>query len=98
MPDSAKPDFAAGVPLRLIPDGAMLAGTVGDDEVVLIRRGEEVFAVGAYCTHYHGPLAQGLLVGETVRCLRAFDVRSSTLNVRSSALKALNAEPSIALL
>jgi NADPH-dependent 2,4-dienoyl-CoA reductase/sulfur reductase-like enzyme len=68
MQDRVKPDFAAGVPFSLIPDGGMLLGAAGDDEVLLIRRGEELFAVSAYCTHYHGALAQGLLVGETVRC------------------------------
>ena len=57
-----------GVPFGRIPDGGMLLGTVGDEDVVLIRRGEELFAVGAYCTHYHGPLAQGLIVDDTVRC------------------------------
>jgi apoptosis-inducing factor 3 len=41
---------------------------VDDDEVLLIRRGEHFFAVGAYCTHYHGPLAEGLVVNDEVRC------------------------------
>ena len=30
--------------------------------------GQEVFATAAHCSHYHGPLAEGLLVGDTVRC------------------------------
>ena len=69
--DSKKPsgpDLIAGIALAELADGAMLVGRAGDDEVLLVRRGTEVFAVGAQCTHYHGPLVDGLVVGETVRC------------------------------
>ncbi len=68
MGDSAKPDLKKGVPLASIPDGGKLLGTVGDEEVLLVRRGAELFAVGAHCTHYQGPLAEGLVVGDEVRC------------------------------
>jgi NADPH-dependent 2,4-dienoyl-CoA reductase/sulfur reductase-like enzyme/nitrite reductase/ring-hydroxylating ferredoxin subunit len=51
-----------------LPDGGMVLGQVDAEEVILLRRGEELFAIGAHCTHYHGPLAEGLLVGDTVRC------------------------------
>ena len=68
MADTPKRDLKAGVPLRELPDGAMLVGEVDGDAAVLVRRGEELFAVGAHCTHYHGPLADGLVAGDTVRC------------------------------
>src|SRR5262249_33345244 len=55
-------------PVSALASGAMLLGHVGDDEVVLARAGDRFFAVGAHCTHYHGALADGLLVGDTVRC------------------------------
>src|SRR6266851_1741525 len=66
--DEPPPDFSKGVAASALADGGMLAGRVGDDEVVLARAGAEWFAVGAHCTHYHGPLADGLVVGDTVRC------------------------------
>src|SRR5262245_25322739 len=62
------PDLARGIPAADLVDGRMLAGHVGDEAVLLARRGTEVFAVGATCTHYGGPLADGLMVGDTVRC------------------------------
>jgi NADPH-dependent 2,4-dienoyl-CoA reductase/sulfur reductase-like enzyme/nitrite reductase/ring-hydroxylating ferredoxin subunit len=62
------PDFTKGIPAADLAEGAMLTGHVGEDEVMLARQGGKLFAVSAHCTHYHGPLADGLLVGETVRC------------------------------
>ena len=73
------PDLTLGIALEDVPDGGMLAGHVGEDPVLLTRRGDQVFAIGARCTHYGGPLAEGLLVEETVRCPwhhACFDVRT----------------------
>jgi NADPH-dependent 2,4-dienoyl-CoA reductase/sulfur reductase-like enzyme/nitrite reductase/ring-hydroxylating ferredoxin subunit len=62
------PDLALGVTLSRLADGGMLAGRVGGEAVLLARRGDEVFAVSGACTHYGAPLADGLLVDDTVRC------------------------------
>jgi NADPH-dependent 2,4-dienoyl-CoA reductase/sulfur reductase-like enzyme/nitrite reductase/ring-hydroxylating ferredoxin subunit len=64
----AEPDLALGVPISEIPDGAMVRGHVNAESVVLARRGHELFAFDAFCTHYGAPLEDGLLVGDTVRC------------------------------
>ena len=65
---SDKPDLTSGIPDGDLADGAMLVGQVGEEQVLLARRGREVFAIGATCTHYGGPLGEGLLVDDTVRC------------------------------
>ncbi len=62
------PDLEAGVPVSTIPDGGMLVGHAQGKAVLLSRRGNEIFAIGATCTHYSGPLGDGLIVGDTVRC------------------------------
>src|SRR4051812_17077838 len=62
------PDLAAGVPASQLAPGKTLLGHVGDDAVLLAQVGAEYFAIGASCTHYGGPLAEGLVVGDTVRC------------------------------
>ena len=75
----AGPDLTQGAALDELPDGGVLVGHAGDEQVLLVRRGSEVFAVGAQCTHYQGPLAEGLVVGDTVRCPwhhACFDLRT----------------------
>src|SRR5689334_22348836 len=62
------PNLAAGIPAGDLPDGKMIVGHVGDEAVLVARHGGELFAIGATCTHYNGPLAEGLMVDDTVRC------------------------------
>ena len=62
------PDLTRGVTASELADGAMLLGHVGDEAVLLARRGAELFAIGATCLRFNGPLAEGLLVDDTVRC------------------------------
>ena len=62
------PDLAKGVELSSLADGAMLLGHAQGEPVLLARRGKEFFAIGAVCTHYGGPLEQGVMAGDAVRC------------------------------
>ena len=64
----AGPDFTLGVTLADFGGRPMLRGHVGDEAVLLARVGGEVLAVGASCTHYGGPLDEGAIEGECVRC------------------------------
>jgi len=62
------PDLARGIGASELEEGKPLLGHAHGEAVLLAKVGEEVFAVGATCTHYSGPLAEGLLDGETLRC------------------------------
>jgi len=62
------PDLSKGIPAADLADGHMTVGHVGGEAVLVARRGTELFAIGATCTHYSGPLGEGLMVDDTVRC------------------------------
>ena len=66
--NAALPDLTLGVPAADVAEGRIVHGRVGEEEVMVARVDGALFAVGARCTHYQGPLAEGLLVGQTVRC------------------------------
>jgi apoptosis-inducing factor 3 len=86
--DTQPPSLGEGIAVTALQPGGMLLGRVGNDDVVLARTGDEFFAVGAHCTHYHGALADGLIVGDTVRCPlhhACFSLRSGEA-VRAPAL------------
>ncbi len=76
------PDFAEGVDIDSLHEGEPLLGHVGEDAAILVRTGHDIHAIGANCTHYGGALAQGLVVGNTVRCPlhhACFDLKSGSV-------------------
>jgi NADPH-dependent 2,4-dienoyl-CoA reductase/sulfur reductase-like enzyme/nitrite reductase/ring-hydroxylating ferredoxin subunit len=85
------PDLAFGVSESEVGDGEILLGHAHGEAVLLARVGDDFFAVGATCTHYGGPLGEGILVGHQVRCPwhhGAFDVRTGEAE-RAPALRPL---------
>jgi NADPH-dependent 2,4-dienoyl-CoA reductase/sulfur reductase-like enzyme/nitrite reductase/ring-hydroxylating ferredoxin subunit len=86
------PDFVQGIAAADIADDGMVLGHAHGEPVILARRGDELFAIGAACTHYGGPLAEGLLVGETIRCPwhhACFSLRTGAA-LRAPALNAVS--------
>jgi nitrite reductase/ring-hydroxylating ferredoxin subunit len=84
------PDLTEGVALTAFRDGKLL-GHVGAEDVLLVQAGGEVFAIEPACSHYHGPLAEGLVVDDTIRCPwhhACFSLRSGEAT-RPPALSAL---------
>jgi NADPH-dependent 2,4-dienoyl-CoA reductase/sulfur reductase-like enzyme/nitrite reductase/ring-hydroxylating ferredoxin subunit len=63
------PDLATeGAALADFSAGGMLTGHFDDQAVVLIKKGDAVYGMSAKCTHYSGPLGDGLFDGELLRC------------------------------
>ncbi len=85
------PDLTQGVAFADLVDGR-LVGRVGDEQVLLVHTGADVFAIGAHCSHYHGPLADGVVTGQAVRCPwhhACFDLRSGEA-LRAPALSPID--------
>ena len=85
------PDLTQGVVLADLVDGKLI-GHVGNEEVLLVHTSSGLFAIGAHCSHYHAPLADGIVVGQSVRCPwhhACFDLGSGEA-VRAPALSPLD--------
>jgi NADPH-dependent 2,4-dienoyl-CoA reductase/sulfur reductase-like enzyme/nitrite reductase/ring-hydroxylating ferredoxin subunit len=88
----AGPDLALGVSRDQVPEGGMLGGHVGGEAVLLSRLDGRFHAIGATCTHYGGPLGEGVVSGDVVRCPwhhACFDLRTGAA-VRAPAFAAVD--------
>jgi nitrite reductase/ring-hydroxylating ferredoxin subunit/uncharacterized membrane protein len=59
VPVLAEKDLAEGKPTRAEHDGV---------PILLVRRGERVFALAETCSHFGGPLSEGSLEGDSIVC------------------------------
>jgi NADPH-dependent 2,4-dienoyl-CoA reductase/sulfur reductase-like enzyme len=89
------PDLTQGVVLAEFAGGKLM-GHLGDEEVLLVQNEAEIFAIAAQCSHYRGPLSEGLVVGDSIRCPwhhACFDLRSGEAVAYDRLLLATGAEP-----
>jgi NADPH-dependent 2,4-dienoyl-CoA reductase/sulfur reductase-like enzyme/nitrite reductase/ring-hydroxylating ferredoxin subunit len=90
QPPSSGPDLTEGVAPEQFSNG-MLLGRVDDQEVLLVKGESEIFAIAAHCSHYHGPLGEGVAVGDSIRCPwhhACFDLRTGEAT-RAPAISSL---------
>ena len=53
------PDLTQGVEPSKMPDGTMLRGYAGNEPILLVRRGDEFFALGLFVRTIGAPLNEG---------------------------------------
>ncbi len=61
-------DFVPVLPMQDLAENAPKRVDAKGRPVLLVRRGEEVYAVGAVCSHYGAPLEEGKLKDGSVEC------------------------------
>ena len=62
------PDLKHGIADAELADGVPLLGHVDGEAVVLVRDAGQLHALGATCSHYGGPLAEGTVSGGAIHC------------------------------
>ena len=55
----AEPKLAESTPTRAMYNGV---------PILLVRRGQRIFALAETCSHFSGPLSEGKLVGDSIEC------------------------------
>ncbi len=61
-------EFVAVLDEATLPDNKPVRATHQGIPILLVRRGERLFAMGDTCSHFSGPLSEGKLEGDSVVC------------------------------
>jgi nitrite reductase/ring-hydroxylating ferredoxin subunit len=61
-------EFTAVLPVAELPEATPTRAALGATGLVLVRRGDVVYALKESCPHAGGPLAEGHLDGDTIVC------------------------------
>jgi nitrite reductase/ring-hydroxylating ferredoxin subunit len=60
--------FTALIPEEDLPEGKLKRVLYKETPLLLVRRGDRVYALSETCAHLGGPLSEGKLEGDTVVC------------------------------
>jgi nitrite reductase/ring-hydroxylating ferredoxin subunit/uncharacterized membrane protein len=66
--EAGSEDYEAVIPLEKVEEQKLYRVTASGVPVVLLRQGEQVYAISATCPHAGGPLDEGSLQGDVVEC------------------------------
>jgi nitrite reductase/ring-hydroxylating ferredoxin subunit/uncharacterized membrane protein len=61
-------DFAPVLPETSLTEGTLTKVMYEGTPILLVRRGNRIFAIAETCSHFSGPLSEGKLEGNTVVC------------------------------
>jgi nitrite reductase/ring-hydroxylating ferredoxin subunit len=61
-------EFTAVLPVAELPEATPTRAALGPTGLVLVRRGDAVYALKETCPHAGGPLAEGHVKGDTIVC------------------------------
>jgi nitrite reductase/ring-hydroxylating ferredoxin subunit/uncharacterized membrane protein len=66
--EAANEDYEAVIPFEQVEEKKLYRVTASGVPVVLLRQGEQMYAISATCPHAGGPLDEGPLQGDVVEC------------------------------
>jgi len=66
--EAASEDYEAVIPFEHVEEQKLYRVTASGVPVLLLRQGEQVYAISATCPHAGGPLDEGPLQGDVVEC------------------------------
>ncbi len=61
-------DFVAVLPESKLGDSVPTRAICEGVPILLVRRGQRIFAMAETCSHFSGPLSEGKLVGDSIAC------------------------------
>ena len=61
-------DFVGVLAESKLADSTPTRTTYGGVSILLVRRGEKIFAMAETCSHFSGPLSEGKLAGDSIVC------------------------------